>query len=118
MERLKKANLSGVLGAEEFSHYSSIIDQTRNRLQSAQDELTGYTQAQREAAKAAQDSAAQQAQQERILRNYRLALIPSPTHYRLLTSSSGKFSNIRIVVRLVSSSMMPTVPKLLKPVVS
>ncbi|EKK0499612.1 TPA: phage tail length tape measure family protein [Klebsiella pneumoniae] len=76
MERLKKANLSGVLGAEEFSHYSSIIDQTRNRLQSAQDELTGYTQAQREAAKAAQDSAAQQAQQERILTQLQARLDP------------------------------------------
>lgn len=76
MERLKKANLSGVLGAEEFSHYSSIIDQTRNRLQSAQDELTGYTQAQREAAKAAQDSAAQQAQQERILSQLQARLDP------------------------------------------
>ncbi|WP_258315932.1 phage tail length tape measure family protein, partial [Klebsiella pneumoniae] len=76
MERLKKANLSGVLGAEEFTHYSSIIDQTRNRLQSAQDELTGYTQAQREAAKAAQDSAAQQAQQERILSQLQARLDP------------------------------------------
>lgn len=76
MERLKKANLSGVLGAEEFSHYSSIIDQTRNRLQSAQDELTGYTQAQREAAKAAQESAAQQAQQERILSQLQARLDP------------------------------------------
>lgn len=76
MERLKKANLSGVLGAEEFSHYSSIIDQTRNRLQSAQDELTGFTQAQREAAKAAQDSAAQQAQQERILTQLQARLDP------------------------------------------
>ncbi|MDO3672520.1 phage tail length tape measure family protein [Klebsiella pneumoniae] len=76
MERLKKANLSGVLGAEEFSHYSSIIDQTRNRLQSAQDELTGYTQAQREAAKAAQDSAAQQVQQERILTQLQARLDP------------------------------------------
>lgn len=76
MERLKKANLSGVLGAEEFSHYSSIIDQTRNRLQSAQDELTGYTQAQREAAKAAQDSAAQQARQERILSQLQARLDP------------------------------------------
>ena len=76
MERLKKANLSGVLGAEEFSHYSSIIDQTRNRLQSAQDELTGYTQAQREVAKAAQDSAAQQAQQERILTQLQARLDP------------------------------------------
>ncbi|WP_323064750.1 phage tail length tape measure family protein [Klebsiella variicola] len=76
MERLKKANLSGVLGAEEFSHYSSIIDQTRNRLQSAQEELTGYTQAQREAAKAAQDSAAQQAQQERILSQLQARLDP------------------------------------------
>nr|DAV98260.1 MAG TPA: tail length tape measure protein [Caudoviricetes sp.] len=76
MERLKKANLSGVLGAEEFSHYSSIIDQTRNRLQSAQDELTRYTQAQREAAKAAQDSAAQQAQQERILTQLQARLDP------------------------------------------
>lgn len=76
MARLKKANLSGVLGAEEFSHYSSIIDQTRNRLQSAQDELTGYTQAQREAAKAAQDSAAQQAQQERILSQLQARLDP------------------------------------------
>ncbi|HID2451568.1 TPA: phage tail length tape measure family protein [Klebsiella pneumoniae] len=76
MERLTKANLSGVLGAEEFSHYSSIIDQTRNRLQSAQDELTGYTQAQREAAKAAQDSAAQQAQQERILSQLQARLDP------------------------------------------
>lgn len=76
MERLKKANLSGVLGAEEFTHYSSIIDQTRNRLQSAQDELTGYTQAQREAAKAAQDSAAQQAQQERILTQLQARLDP------------------------------------------
>ncbi|HGU5379181.1 TPA: phage tail length tape measure family protein [Klebsiella pneumoniae] len=76
MERLKKANLSGVLGAEEFSHYSSIIDQTRNRLQSAQNELTGYTQAQREAAKAAQDSAAQQAQQERILSQLQARLDP------------------------------------------
>lgn len=76
MERLKKANLSGVLGAEEFSHYSSIIDQTRNRLQSAQYELTGYTQAQREAAKAAQDSAAQQAQQERILSQLQARLDP------------------------------------------
>ncbi|WP_122490317.1 phage tail length tape measure family protein [Klebsiella variicola] len=76
MERLKKANLSGVLGAEEFSHYSSIIDQTRNRLQSAQDELTGYTQAQREAAKAAQDSAAQHAQQERILSQLQARLDP------------------------------------------
>ncbi|EPQ9407909.1 TPA: phage tail tape measure protein [Klebsiella variicola] len=76
MERLKKANLSGVLGAEEFSHYSSIIDQTRNRLQSAQDELTGYTQAQREAAKVAQDSAAQQAQQERILSQLQARLDP------------------------------------------
>ncbi|HGW4448467.1 TPA: phage tail length tape measure family protein [Klebsiella pneumoniae] len=76
MERLKKANLSGVLGAEEFSHYSSIIDQTRNRLQSAQDELTGYTQAQREAAKAAQDSAAQQAKQERILTQLQARLDP------------------------------------------
>ncbi|STV63677.1 Prophage tail length tape measure [Klebsiella pneumoniae subsp. rhinoscleromatis] len=76
MERLKKANLSGVLGAEEFSHYSSIIDQTRNRLQSAQDELTGYTQAQREAAKAAQDSAAQQAQQERMLSQLQARLDP------------------------------------------
>lgn len=76
MERLKKANLSGVLGAEEFSHYSSIIEQTRNRLQSAQDELTGYTQAQREAAKAAQDSAAQQAQQERILTQLQARLDP------------------------------------------
>ncbi|HBX8172201.1 TPA: phage tail tape measure protein [Klebsiella pneumoniae] len=76
MERLKKANLSGVLGAEEFSHYSSIIDQTRNRLQSAQDELTGYTQAQREATKAAQDSAAQQAQQERILTQLQARLDP------------------------------------------
>lgn len=76
MERLKKANLSGVLGADEFSHYSSIIDQTRNRLQSAQDELTGYTQAQREAAKAAQDSAAQQAQQERILSQLQARLDP------------------------------------------
>ncbi|OVX11897.1 phage tail length tape measure family protein [Klebsiella pneumoniae] len=76
MGRLKKANLSGVLGAEEFSHYSSIIDQTRNRLQSAQDELTGYTQAQREAAKAAQDSAAQQAQQERILTQLQARLDP------------------------------------------
>ncbi|HBX6313949.1 TPA: phage tail tape measure protein [Klebsiella pneumoniae] len=76
MERLKKANLSGVLGAEEFSHYSSIIDQTRNRLQSAQDELTGYTQAQREAAKAAQNSAAQQAQQERILTQLQARLDP------------------------------------------
>lgn len=76
MERLKKANLSGVLGVEEFSHYSSIIDQTRNRLQSAQDELTGYTQAQREAAKAAQDSAAQQAQQERILTQLQARLDP------------------------------------------
>ncbi|EOA5184261.1 phage tail length tape measure family protein [Klebsiella pneumoniae] len=76
MERLKKANLSGVLGAEEFSHYSSIIDQTRNRLQSAQDELTGYTQAQREAAKAAQESAAQQAQQEKILAQLQARLDP------------------------------------------
>lgn len=76
MERLKKANLSGVLGAEEFTHYSSIIDQTRNRLQSAQDELTGYTQAQREAAKAAQDSAAQQAQQERVLSQLQARLDP------------------------------------------
>lgn len=76
MERLKKANLSGVLGAEEFSHYSSIIDQTRNRLQSAHDELTGYTQAQREAAKAAQNSAAQQAQQERILTQLQARLDP------------------------------------------
>ena len=76
MERLKKANLSGVLGAEEFSHYSSIIDQTRNRLQSAQDELTGYTQAQREAAKAAQESAAQQAQQEKILAQLQTRLDP------------------------------------------
>ncbi|HBX8215772.1 TPA: phage tail tape measure protein [Klebsiella pneumoniae] len=76
MERLKKANLSGVLGAEEFSHYSSIIDQTRNRLQSAQDELTDYTQAQREAAKAAQESAAQQAQQERILSQLQARLDP------------------------------------------
>ncbi len=76
MERLKKANLSGVLGAEEFSHYSSIIDQTRNRLQSAQDELTGFTQAQREAAKAAHDSAAQQAQQERILTQLQARLDP------------------------------------------
>ncbi|HBY0150601.1 TPA: phage tail tape measure protein [Klebsiella pneumoniae] len=76
MERLKKANLSGVLGAEEFSHYSSIIDQTRNRLQSAQDELTVYTQAQREAAKAAQESAAQQAQQERILSQLQARLDP------------------------------------------
>ncbi len=76
MERLKKANLSGVLGAEEFSHYSSIIDQTRNRLQSAQDELTGYIQAQREAAKAAQESAAQQAQQERILSQLQARLDP------------------------------------------
>ncbi|VTM43547.1 Prophage tail length tape measure [Klebsiella quasipneumoniae] len=65
-----------MLGAEEFSHYSSIIDQTRNRLQSAQDELTGYTQAQREAAKAAQDSAAQQAQQERILTQLQARLDP------------------------------------------
>ncbi|HFK3518127.1 TPA: phage tail length tape measure family protein [Klebsiella pneumoniae] len=76
MERLKKANLSGVLGAEEFSHYSSIIDQTRNRLQSAQDELTGYTQAQREAAKAAQESAAQQTQQEKILAQLQARLDP------------------------------------------
>ncbi|MEX9826860.1 phage tail length tape measure family protein [Raoultella planticola] len=76
MERLKKANLSGVLGAEEFTHYSSIIDQTRNRLQSAQNELTGYTQAQREAAKAAQDSAAQQAQQERVLSQLQARLDP------------------------------------------
>lgn len=76
MERLKKANLSGVLGAEEFSHYSYIIDQTRNRLQSAQDELTGYTQAQREAAKAAQESAAQQAQQEKILAQLQTRLDP------------------------------------------
>ena len=76
MERLKKANLSGVMGAEEFSHYSSIIDQTRNRLQSAQDELTGYTQAQREAAKAAQESAAQQAQQEKILAQLQARLDP------------------------------------------
>lgn len=76
MERLKKANLSGVLGAEEFSHYSSIIDQTRNRLQSAQDELTGYTQAQREAAKAAQESAAQQVQQEKILAQLQARLDP------------------------------------------
>ncbi|HHS9966822.1 TPA: phage tail length tape measure family protein [Raoultella ornithinolytica] len=76
MERLKKANLSGVLGAEEFTHYSSIIDQTRNRLQSAQNELTGYTQAQREAAKAAQDSAAQQAQQEKILAQLQARLDP------------------------------------------
>ncbi|EPL2743416.1 phage tail length tape measure family protein [Klebsiella pneumoniae] len=78
MERLKKANLSGVLGAEEFSHYSSIIDQTRNRLQSAQDELTGYTQAQREAAKAAQESAAQQVQQEKILAQLQARLDPVP----------------------------------------
>ncbi|EPK0914334.1 phage tail length tape measure family protein [Klebsiella pneumoniae] len=76
MERLKKANLSGVLGAEEFSHYSSIIDQTRNRLQSAQDELTGYTQTQREAAKAAQETAAQQAQQEKILAQLQARLDP------------------------------------------
>lgn len=76
MERLKKANLSGVLGAEEFSHYSSIIDQTRNRLQSAQDELTGYTQTQREAAKAAQETAAQQAQQEKILAQLQVRLDP------------------------------------------
>lgn len=76
MERLKKANLSGVLGAEEFSHYSSIIDQTRNRLQSAHDELTGYTQAQREATKAAQESAAQQAQQEKILAQLQARLDP------------------------------------------
>ncbi|HCI5659320.1 TPA: phage tail length tape measure family protein [Klebsiella variicola subsp. variicola] len=76
MERLKKASLSGVLGAEEFSHYSSIIDQTRNRLQSAQDELTGYTQTQREAAKAAQETAAQQAQQEKILAQLQARLDP------------------------------------------
>lgn len=76
MERLKKANLSGVLGAEEFTHYSSIIDQTRNRLQSAQDELTGYSQAQREAAKAAQESASQQAQQEKILAQLQSRLDP------------------------------------------
>ncbi|HIE9250241.1 TPA: phage tail length tape measure family protein [Klebsiella variicola subsp. variicola] len=76
MERLKKANLSGVLGAEEFSHYSSIIDQTRNRLQSAQDELTGYTQAQREAAKAAQDSAANRRSRSEFCLNCRLVLIP------------------------------------------
>lgn len=107
-----------MLGAEEFSHYSSIIDQTRNRLQSAQDELTGYTQAQREAAKAAQDSAAQQAQQERILTQLQARLDPVTHALQALTSSSGKFSNIRIVVRLVSSSMMPTVPKLPKPAVS
>ncbi|HBZ7883302.1 TPA: phage tail length tape measure family protein [Klebsiella pneumoniae] len=76
MGRLSKANLSGVLGAEEFSHYSSIIEQTRSRLQSAQDELTGYTQAQREAAKAAQESAAQQAQQEKILAQLQARLDP------------------------------------------
>lgn len=76
MDRLSKANISGVLGAEEFSHYSTIIDQTRNRLQSAQDELTGYTQAQREAAKAAQESAAQQAQQEKILSQLQARLDP------------------------------------------
>ena len=44
--------------------------------------------------------------------------VKPPTHYRLLTNSRGKFSNIRTVVRSVSSSMMPTVPKLLKLVVS
>lgn len=76
MGRLSKANSSGVLGAEEFSHYSTIIDQTRNRLQSVQDELTGYTQAQREAAKAAQDSVAQQAQQERVLSQLQAKLDP------------------------------------------
>ncbi|HCB0645367.1 TPA: phage tail length tape measure family protein [Klebsiella variicola subsp. variicola] len=76
MGRLSKANLAGVLGAEEFSHYSSIIEQTRSRLQSAQDELTGYTQAQREAAKAAQESAVQQAQQEKILAQLQARLDP------------------------------------------
>ncbi|HCH7897832.1 TPA: phage tail length tape measure family protein [Raoultella ornithinolytica] len=76
MGRLSKANLSGVLGAEEFSHYSSIIEQTRSRLQSAQDELTGYSQAQREAAKSAQESAAQQAQQEKILAQLQSRLDP------------------------------------------
>lgn len=76
MGRLSKANLSGVLGAEEFSHYSSIIEQTRSRLQSAQDELTGYSQAQREAAKSAQESAAQQAQQEKILAQLQARLDP------------------------------------------
>jgi hypothetical protein len=75
MERLKKANLSGVLGAEEFSHYSSIIDQTRNRLQSAQDELTGYTQAQRSCESCSGFSSATGAAGANS-RNYRLALIP------------------------------------------
>lgn len=77
MDRLSKGKLSGALNTEEFTHYSAIIEQTRSRLQAAQDDITGYSKAQRDAAKAVQESSAQQAQQEKILAQLQSRLDPT-----------------------------------------